>query len=65
MKDTKPLTPRKRSLRNKIVSMLLGVPSVVVAAEQAFPGKIPPGTGALLAQVCVMLGLGANNLIKR
>lgn len=59
------MKPRKRSLRNKIVSGLLALPSVVVAAETVFPSKIPPGTGALIAQICAALGLGANTLVKR
>jgi len=65
MSEPKQYKPRKRSFRNKLVTMLLAVPSVVVAAEPVFPGVIPPGTGALLAQVGVALGLGSNLLVKR
>ena len=51
---------RKRSQRNKIVTTLTGVASVAIAAEQALPGVVPPGTGALTGQVATFLALVTN-----
>ncbi len=65
MEEKKEFKPRKRSTRNKLVTFLLGVPSIVMAAEAVFPGKIPPGTGTLLIQIGAALGLGANVLVKK
>jgi hypothetical protein len=47
---------RKRSQRNKIVSVLTGVAASAVAIEQQAPGVVPPGVGVVVSQVA---GLGA------
>ena len=63
----KELKPRKRSLRNKLVSVATGggtaLSGFLVALEKM--EKVPHGTAELVAQGGILLAFLLNNVVKK
>ena len=51
---------RKRTQRNKIVTVLTGVATSAVAIETQAPGVIPPGSGVVVSQVAGLAAMLVN-----